>query len=139
MVSSNGTEPYKTGGHDEKTQSILMILSLPIAVMSASAAQVPQHSKQPIHTITNQRGRSNHKAINYQHRNASTTIDLHRTPLMPAGTGHSKTRMVRKTTTAPIPFGLPQCSESVYEASRRFRAVSVPGVALIVRHTPFSS
>ena len=26
-----------------------------------------------------------------------------------------------------------------YEASRRFRAVRVPGVALIVRHTPLSS
>jgi hypothetical protein len=56
----------------------------------------------------------------------------------PAETGHNKTRIVRKTTTA-IPFGLPQFSESVYEASRRFRAVRVPGVALIVRHTPFSS
>src|SRR5713101_4808110 len=54
------------------------------------------------------------------------------------GTGRNKTRMARKTTTA-IPFGLPQCSESAYEASRRFRAVRVPGVALIVRHTPFSS
>jgi len=54
------------------------------------------------------------------------------------GIDHNKTRMVRKTTTA-IPFGLPQFSESVYEASRRFRAVRVPGVALIVRHTPFSS
>jgi hypothetical protein len=55
-----------------------------------------------------------------------------------AGTGHNKPRMARKTTTA-IPFGLLQCSQSVYEASRRFRAVRVPGVALIVRHTPFSS
>ena len=35
---------------------------------------------------------------------------------------------------APSPASVP-----AYEASRCFRAVSVAGVALIVRHTPFSS
>jgi hypothetical protein len=93
----------RPGGHDEKTQSYLMIMSLPIAVMSASAAQVPQHSKQPTHTITNQRGRSNHNDINFQHRNASTTIDFQGTPLMPAAGGQVSFSTERKANSMSPP------------------------------------
>jgi outer membrane protein OmpA-like peptidoglycan-associated protein len=73
-----------------KLKAILAIVSLPIAVMSASAAQVPQHSKQPIYTITINVVDRTTKAINYQHRNGSTTIDFRGTPLMPAARGEAK-------------------------------------------------
>src|SRR4029434_3971644 len=58
--------------------------------MSASAAQVPQHSKQPIYTITINVVARTTKAVNYQHRNGSTTIDFRGTPLMPAARGEAK-------------------------------------------------
>jgi outer membrane protein OmpA-like peptidoglycan-associated protein len=73
-----------------KLKAILAIVSLPIAVMSASAAQVPQHSKQPIYTITINVVDRTTKAINYQHRNGSTRIDFRGTPLMPAARGEAK-------------------------------------------------
>jgi outer membrane protein OmpA-like peptidoglycan-associated protein len=73
-----------------KLKAILAIVSLPIAVMSASATQVPQHSKQPIYTITINVVDRTTKAINYQHRNGSTTIDFRGTPLMPAARGEAK-------------------------------------------------
>ena len=66
-----------------KLKAILATVSLPLAVMSASAAQVPQHSKQPIYTITINVVDRTTKAINYQHRNGSTTIGFQGTPLMP--------------------------------------------------------
>src|ERR1051326_2868090 len=73
-----------------KLKAVLAIVSLPIVVMSASAAQAPQHSKQPIYTITINVVDRTTKAINYQHRNGSTTIDFRGTPLMPAARGEAK-------------------------------------------------
>jgi outer membrane protein OmpA-like peptidoglycan-associated protein len=74
----------------KKLKAILAMVSLPLAVMSGSAAQVPQHSKQPIYTITINVVDRTTKAINYQHRNGSTTIGFQGTPLMPAARGEAK-------------------------------------------------
>jgi len=73
-----------------KLKAILAMVSLPLAVISGSAAQVPQHSKQPIYTITINVVDRTTKAINYQHRNGSTTIGFQGTPLMPAARGEAK-------------------------------------------------
>jgi outer membrane protein OmpA-like peptidoglycan-associated protein len=73
-----------------KFNAILGIVLLPLAVMSASTAQAPQHSKQPIYTITINVVARTTTAINYQHRNGSTTIDFRGTPLMPAARGEAK-------------------------------------------------
>src|SRR4029434_8071050 len=58
--------------------------------MSASAAQVPQHSKQPIYTITINVVARTTKAVNYQHRSGSTPIDFKGTLLMPTARGEAK-------------------------------------------------
>ena len=80
-------------------KSILAITSLLIASAPARAeprpiatgqVQVKQTVRQPIYTITiNVAGRIT-KAINYVHRNGSTTIDFQGTPLMPAARGEAK-------------------------------------------------
>ena len=49
-----------------------------------------QRGKQPIYTITINVVDRTTKAINYQHRNGSTTIDFQGTPLMPAARGEAK-------------------------------------------------
>ena len=69
---------------------IMALVSLPFAVMSASAAQLPQRAKQPIYTITINVVDRTTKAINYQHRNGATKIDFRGTPLMPAARGEAK-------------------------------------------------
>jgi outer membrane protein OmpA-like peptidoglycan-associated protein len=69
---------------------ILVIVSLLTAVTPAGARQVKQGGKQPIYTITINVVDRTTKAINYQHRNGSTTIDFRGTPLMPAARGEAK-------------------------------------------------
>ena len=69
---------------------ILVVVSLLTALTSAGATQVKQGGKQPIYTITINVVDRTTKAINYQHRNGSTTIDFRGTPLMPAARGEAK-------------------------------------------------
>ena len=70
-------------------KAILAMVSLPIAAMSASSAQIPQRGKQPIYTITINVVDRTTKAINYQHRSSSTKIDFRGTLLMPAAHGEA--------------------------------------------------
>jgi outer membrane protein OmpA-like peptidoglycan-associated protein len=74
----------------KKFKTIMAMMSLPIAVMSVSAAQLPQRAKQPIYTITINVVDRTTKAINYQHRNGATKIDFRGTPLMPGARGEAK-------------------------------------------------
>ena len=74
----------------KKLKAMLALVSLPMAVMSASAAQIPQRAKQPIYTITINVVDRTTKAINYQHRNGATKIDFRGTPLLPAAHGEAK-------------------------------------------------
>jgi hypothetical protein len=69
---------------------IVAIASMLIAGTSAGAAQVPQRGKQPLYTITINVVARSTKAINYQHRNGSTTIGFQGTPLMPLARGEAK-------------------------------------------------
>jgi outer membrane protein OmpA-like peptidoglycan-associated protein len=69
---------------------IVAIASMLIAGAFAGAAQVPQRGKQPLYTITVNVVARSTKAINYQHRNGSTTIDFQGTPLMPLARGEAK-------------------------------------------------
>jgi outer membrane protein OmpA-like peptidoglycan-associated protein len=71
-------------------KAVLAMVSLPLAVMSVSATQIPQRAKQPIYTITINVVDRTTKAINYQHRNGATKIDFRGTPLMPAAHGEAK-------------------------------------------------
>src|SRR6185369_15497323 len=61
-----------------------------IAATPGGAAQVQQHDKQPIYTITINVVDRTTKAINYQHRNGATKIDFRGTPLLPAAHGEAK-------------------------------------------------
>jgi outer membrane protein OmpA-like peptidoglycan-associated protein len=74
----------------KKLTMILAIVSLLTAVTPAGARQVKQGGKQPIYTITINVVDRTTKAVNYQHRNGSTTIDFRGTPLMPAARGEAK-------------------------------------------------
>jgi hypothetical protein len=74
----------------KKLKAMLALVSLPIAVMSAGASQIPQRGKQPIYTITINVVDRTTTAINYQHRNGATKIDFRGTPLMPAAHGEAK-------------------------------------------------
>jgi outer membrane protein OmpA-like peptidoglycan-associated protein len=81
-----------------KLTMILTIVSFLIAAVPAGArppttpgrTQVQQRGKAPIYTITINVVDRTTKAINYQHRNGSTTIDFRGTPLMPAARGEAK-------------------------------------------------
>jgi len=70
-------------------KAILAMVSLPIAAMSASSAQIAQRGKQPIYTITINVVDRTTKAINYRHRSNSTKIDFRGTLLMPAAHGEA--------------------------------------------------
>src|SRR5688572_11120764 len=74
-----------------KLEMLLAIASLLIAARTAGA-QTPEQvrGKQPIYTITINVVERSTKAINYQHRNGSTTIDFQGTPLMPKARGEAK-------------------------------------------------
>src|SRR5438552_1767596 len=74
----------------KKLTMILAMASVLIAATQAGAAQVQQRGKQPIYTITINVVARTTKAVNYQHRNGSTTIDFKGTPLMPAARGEAK-------------------------------------------------
>src|SRR5437773_6746345 len=73
-----------------RLKMILAIASVLIAATPAAAMQVQQRGKQPIYTVTINVVDRTTKAINYQHRNGSTTIDFRGTPLMPAARGEAK-------------------------------------------------
>ena len=74
----------------KRLKTILGLVCLQIATMSAIAAPILQTAKQPIYTITINVVDRSTKAINYQHRNGSTTIDFKGTPLMAASRGEAK-------------------------------------------------
>src|SRR5438128_838834 len=73
-----------------KLKMNLAIASLLIAATTAAAAPVQQRGKQPIYTITINVVSRTTKAVNYQHRSGSTTIDFKGTPLMPESRGEAK-------------------------------------------------
>jgi outer membrane protein OmpA-like peptidoglycan-associated protein len=71
---------------------ILGAIAALLIAASAAGAQTPAQTggKQPIYKITINVVERNTKAINYQHRSGSTTIDFKGTPLMPAARGEAK-------------------------------------------------
>jgi outer membrane protein OmpA-like peptidoglycan-associated protein len=74
-----------------KLKIILAIVSLlPVVMLATARPQVQQSGKQPIYTITINVVARTTKAVNYQHRNGSTTIGFQGTPLMPAARGEAK-------------------------------------------------
>jgi outer membrane protein OmpA-like peptidoglycan-associated protein len=73
----------------KKFNTLLTIASLLLAATPA-LAQTPTQSKQPLYTITINVVDRTAKAVNYSHRNGSTTIDFQGTPLLPAARGEAK-------------------------------------------------
>jgi len=74
-----------------RAKILLAMASLLIAAVPAGAqTPVQARGKQPIYTITINVVERSTKAVNYQHRNGSTTIDFKGTPLMPAARGEAK-------------------------------------------------
>jgi outer membrane protein OmpA-like peptidoglycan-associated protein len=74
-----------------KLNMFVAIASLLIATGPAGAQSPAQvDGKQPIYRITINVVERSTKAVNYQHRNGSTTIDFMGTPLMPAARGEAK-------------------------------------------------
>jgi outer membrane protein OmpA-like peptidoglycan-associated protein len=74
-----------------KLKMLLAIATLLIASSPAGAQNPGQvRAKQPIYTITINVVDRSTKAINYQHRSGSTTIDFKGTPLMPEARGEAK-------------------------------------------------
>ena len=74
-----------------KLKVLLAIATLLIAARTAGAqTPVQVRGKQPIYTITVNVVERSTKAVNYQHRNGSTTIDFKGTPMMPAARGEAK-------------------------------------------------
>jgi len=74
-----------------KLKMLLAIASLLIAARPTGAQTSGQvRGKQPIYTITINVVERSTKAVNYQHRNGSTTIDSKGTPLMPEARGEAK-------------------------------------------------
>src|SRR5688572_10727091 len=75
----------------KKLKPILAIASFLIAAAPAVAqVQAPSTGKQPIYTITINVVDRTAKAVNYSHRNGSTTIDFKGTPLLPTARGEAK-------------------------------------------------
>ena len=72
-----------------RLKTIFSIATLLIAATPAGA-QIQQRDKQPIYRITVNVVERNTTAINYQHRNGSTTIDFAGTPLMAKARGEAK-------------------------------------------------
>lgn len=74
-----------------KLKIMLAIVSLLVAATPAGA-QAPTQlgGRQPIYTITINVVERSTKAVNYEHRGGSTTIDFAGTPLMPAARGEAK-------------------------------------------------
>jgi len=82
---------YKTGRSQMKTLRMILAVALVLIVVAPlRATQVQQRGKQPIYTIKINVVDRTTTAINYQHRNGSTTIDFRGTPLMPAARGEAK-------------------------------------------------
>ena len=74
-----------------KLNVLVAIASLLVATGSAGAQGPAQLSgKQPIYRITINVVERSTRAVNYQHRNGSTTIDFMGTPLMPEARGEAK-------------------------------------------------
>jgi len=75
----------------KKLKPILAIASFLIAAAPAVAQiQAQSNVKQPIYTITINVVDRTAKAVNYSHRNGSTTIDFKGTPLLPTARGEAK-------------------------------------------------
>jgi outer membrane protein OmpA-like peptidoglycan-associated protein len=83
---------------------LLAIASLPIAVLSASAAQNPPPAKQPIYTISINVVDHSTKSINYQHRNGATKIDFRGTALMTEARGEAKVESKKGYTEIEVEF-----------------------------------
>ena len=73
----------------KKLNTILVIMAL-LIVARTGTAQIRQSGNNPIYTITINVVERNTKAINYQSRNGSTTIDFRGTPLMASARGEAK-------------------------------------------------
>jgi outer membrane protein OmpA-like peptidoglycan-associated protein len=73
-----------------KLKMIFSIASLLIVATPMGAQTPAQRDRQPIYRITVNVVERNTKAINYQHRNGSTTIDFAGTPLMEKARGEAK-------------------------------------------------
>ncbi len=73
----------------KKLQSMLAIASLLLAAAPA-VAQTQVQGKQPLYTITINVVDRTAKAVNYSHRNGSTTIDFKGTALLPMARGEAK-------------------------------------------------
>jgi len=74
----------------KRFNTILAMASLLIASVPAIAQAQTQTGKQPIYTITINVVDRTAKAVNYSHRNGSTTIDFKGTPLLPTARGEAK-------------------------------------------------
>jgi len=74
-----------------KLKTILAITTL-LAAAAPAVAQTPAQTrdKQPLYTITINVVDRSTKAVNYSHRNGSTTIDFKGTPLLAAARGEAK-------------------------------------------------
>jgi outer membrane protein OmpA-like peptidoglycan-associated protein len=73
----------------KRLSTILTIASFLVAAAPA-VAQTAAQGKQPIYTITINVVDRTAKAVNYSHRNGSTTIDFKGTPLLPTARGEAK-------------------------------------------------
>ena len=74
-----------------KLKVLLAIAAVLIAARPVGAQTPGQvRAKQPIYTITINVVDRSTKAVNYQHRSGSTTIDFKGTPLMPSARGEAK-------------------------------------------------
>jgi outer membrane protein OmpA-like peptidoglycan-associated protein len=87
-----------------KFKMSLVIATVLAAVTPAGAMQVEQRAKQPIYTITINVVDRTTKAINFQHRNGSTTLGFKGTPLMPAARGEAKVESKQGYTEVEVEF-----------------------------------
>jgi outer membrane protein OmpA-like peptidoglycan-associated protein len=87
-----------------KFKMSLAIATVLAAVTPAGALQVEPRPKQPIYTITINVVDRTTKAINYQHRNGSTSLGFKGTPLMPAARGEAKVESKQGYTEVEVEF-----------------------------------
>lgn len=74
----------------KKTNMTVALAALLLLMPAVARTQAPERAKQPIYTITINVVARTTKAINYQHRDGSTTIGFQGTPLMPEARGQAK-------------------------------------------------
>ena len=74
-----------------KRMSIVMAFAVTLILASSVFGQAPSgQTRQPIYKLTVNVVDRTAKAINYQHRNGSTTIGFRGTPLLPEANGEAK-------------------------------------------------